>query len=245
MDATDRYKLLLKLNPSQALAVEVLDRGGTHAEAAEAAAVDRTTVARWVRRHPAFIAEVNRRRLDRARSNEHALGEIDRKALATLREAMESGGPDLALRWLKLRGLTVVASGPAGPTDPLAVIEARQNALSNEMFSNLALSSGQTVGKAVSAIWADLEGPEIVDTFETYECNWDDVGDWEEELGSMEPEDLLLFSAEELENLVAKAGTDPTGARHLRRLGLVDDSSGDPVEPEPSQEAAHEGESRG
>ena len=44
--STDRYKSLLTLNAKQLEALEVLDRGGTHVEAAEAAQVDRTTVSR-------------------------------------------------------------------------------------------------------------------------------------------------------------------------------------------------------
>ena len=42
-DVTDRYKSLHELSPSQAIAVDVLDSGGTHAEAATAAEVNRTT----------------------------------------------------------------------------------------------------------------------------------------------------------------------------------------------------------
>ena len=41
---TDRYKLLHELTPSQTKALEALDAGSTHSEAAAVAGVDRTTV---------------------------------------------------------------------------------------------------------------------------------------------------------------------------------------------------------
>ncbi len=63
-DATERYDLLLQLDPKQAKALEVLAAGGSHEAAAEAAGVHRVTVTRWANHHPEFVAEMNRRRLD-------------------------------------------------------------------------------------------------------------------------------------------------------------------------------------
>ena len=66
MTESHRYKVLHELSPIQATALGLLDTGVSHAEAALAAGVDRTTVSRWATRHPAFIAELNRRKEERA-----------------------------------------------------------------------------------------------------------------------------------------------------------------------------------
>jgi hypothetical protein len=223
--AADRYKLLLRLNPSQALAVEVLDRGGTHAEAAEAAGVDRTTVARWARHHPAFIAEINRRRLDRARSNERALADIDSKALAVLAEALDSGDPDLAFRWFKLRGLGGLTNGPVGPLDPFQLIHGRMRELADGVLASFGdCMSWSTQDRAVKAIWEDVEGHrEPLEAPEPFDG--DPPTDWKRELLDLEePDDLLLFTEQEIDLFLENVDhSDPEVAAHVRHLGLEDE----------------------
>ena len=62
MTTTDDYSWLREVSDRQVLAIDTLVAGGTHQEAAAAAGVHRVTVSNWARRHPGFMAEVNRRR---------------------------------------------------------------------------------------------------------------------------------------------------------------------------------------
>ena len=206
-NAADRYRLLLKLTPSQALAVEVIDRGGSHSEAAEAAGVDRTTVVRWMR-HPAFMAEINRRRLDRARSNERALAEIDRKAMAVVAEAIESEGSDLALRWFKLRGFGGLTKAATGPIDAADIIEGRRRDLPAEALARLGAWSTE---RAVDALWQEQEGPS-------------GPTDWKQELLLLRADDLAFFSEDGIADLLDQVDLDdPEVAAHVKVLGLAVD----------------------
>jgi|GEM_PF-1804567 len=222
--ATDRYRLLLELNPSQALAVEVIDRGGSHAEAAEAAGVDRTTVSRWVSRHPAVIAELNRRRLDRARSNARVLAETDRKALACIADALESGDPNLALQWFKIRDLANLTGCVVGPTDATVVIQDRASTLPNDFLKVYDKVEGRTAGRAVDVIWAELEG--------SVDLGVTELVDWKDELLSLALDELIDLDPGEIEEILENVDLgDPEVVEHLQRLGLAP-SEETPGEPE-------------
>jgi transposase-like protein len=99
---TDDYKSLLELTAKQSIAIEVLDRGGSHQEAADAAGVHRVTVSKWVSDHPAVKAEMHRRVVARAREMTTKSGEISAKALSLIREAIEDGDRQAAFKWLGL-----------------------------------------------------------------------------------------------------------------------------------------------
>ncbi|MCP4308602.1 MAG: hypothetical protein GY788_27755 [bacterium] len=122
-DATDRHRLLHELTPSQSLALDALDSGCTHAQAAEAASVDRTTVSRWTSKHPAFKAELNQRKADRADRNAERLQELTETALDTVEGSMAEGDAGAALQWLKLRGLQSMETDFNGPVTADGVIE--------------------------------------------------------------------------------------------------------------------------
>jgi hypothetical protein len=53
------------LSSAQLRAIDILDAGGTHAESADAAGVSKDEVAGWTLFDGAFVAELNRRRLER------------------------------------------------------------------------------------------------------------------------------------------------------------------------------------
>ena len=126
--ATARYQSLLELNPSQVSAIEVLDGGGTHQEAAEAAGVNRVTVTRWARHHPAFVAELNRRKVERTENLATRTDTVTRAALEVVEQAVRAGDLSAALAWIRL------AHGPGrlgssdgsrnvAPLTPQAVID--------------------------------------------------------------------------------------------------------------------------
>ncbi len=181
-EASDRYKLLLELSPGQGLALEVIDRGGTHAEAAEVAGVDRTTVSRWMSKHPAFIAERNRRRLDRFREHEERLGVIDRLAIGAIQGEIEDGNIEVAIMWFKARGLAQMTLESIGPTDPVEVINLRKSALPDPIFSFLNDRDGTNILKAIDAVWTDLNGPP--------DPTVQGRDSWADYLAELEPEDV-------------------------------------------------------
>jgi alkanesulfonate monooxygenase SsuD/methylene tetrahydromethanopterin reductase-like flavin-dependent oxidoreductase (luciferase family) len=114
----DDYKSLLELNAKQAIAIEILNQGGSHQEAADAAGVHRVTVSKWVSDHPAVKSEMYRRVIARAREMTAKSGEISVKALSLIQEAIEDGDRQAAFKWL---GMTKhffpaeVQSNPYGP----------------------------------------------------------------------------------------------------------------------------------
>lgn len=105
MTTTDRYSSLRELSPAQARALDVLDAGGTHSEAAEAASVHRVTVSKWTTRHPAFVAELTRRRLARFELVADRAEAVTLDALDLVAQAIANGDTSAALSWLKLAGL--------------------------------------------------------------------------------------------------------------------------------------------
>lgn len=106
MTTTDPIRAaLLTLTPAQQTAAETLATGGTHAEAAEAAAVARETVTRWAGHHPAF-----------------------RAALALYRSTLATEQADRARR-IRAKALDAVEAGlKSGSIDPLAVLRTVQAA---------------------------------------------------------------------------------------------------------------------
>src|SRR5262249_26615351 len=108
---------------TQALALAELLRGASVVDAAAKARVDRTTVHRWLRDDPAFIAELNRGKaevIDRARTE---LRGLCGAAIAVYRDLLTQPNPQpLKLRAaesvLKMIGANVPeAVGPIDPAD--------------------------------------------------------------------------------------------------------------------------------
>jgi hypothetical protein len=118
---TKRYKSLRQLTTQQGVAIEALMEGATHAEAADRAGVHRVTVSKWARGHPAFKAELARRRLERHQQHADRLRDLDAAALESVDARIRENDAEFALKWLKLRGLEQPA--PTGLTDADEIIE--------------------------------------------------------------------------------------------------------------------------
>ena len=103
--ATDRYRLLHELTPSQAIAVDALAGGATHDMAAKAAGVHRVTVTRWTLHHPEFKAELNRRMSDAADEASALVIRVTNAALATIEKAMHKGDLDAAFQMAPIRAV--------------------------------------------------------------------------------------------------------------------------------------------
>jgi hypothetical protein len=161
--ATDRYRSLLELTPQQALAVDALTAGATHADAAQVAGVDRTTVSRWATRHPAFIAEVNRRRLERAEATRSRVEILTMRSIELVAAAINDGDAALAMQWLRIHGTSSGTAIPALLTHATDIIEERRLALPDESGFE-AIADGiadRSTERAVDAIVADLDaGPD-------------------------------------------------------------------------------------
>lgn len=106
---TKRYKFLLELTESQTVALEALENGASHLDAAKAAGVHRITVTRWCNHHPEFIAERNRRQIERAARIAVASDAVTMRAIEVVSEAIEGGDAAMALRWLRLIGTRPVS----------------------------------------------------------------------------------------------------------------------------------------
>jgi hypothetical protein len=121
---TDSYKALRELSERQQIALEALLEGKTHAEAAERAGVHRVTVSKWSAGHPAFQAELNRRRAEINVQRAARLRELDAAALDAVAAQLETNDAEFAMKWLKLRGLdTAAAHVVTGPTDAERIID--------------------------------------------------------------------------------------------------------------------------
>ena len=157
-DTTNRYKSLHQLNPSQSRALDLLDQGSTHAEVADAVTVDRTTITRWANSHPAFVAELNRRKSERAELSRIRIAEVTDRALKALIEAIDGGDTRTAVEWLKLTNVVVHISAKSGPTSSKAVIEARRRQLPELGGPEEALDqmSGRTLERALETIADEL-----------------------------------------------------------------------------------------
>lgn len=154
-----RYKSLHELSATQAIAIEIIDGGGTHLEASEAAGVDRTTVSRWVVKHPAFVAEINRRRRDRAIESGIRIASITATSLRLVEEAITAGDLAIATRWLMRFGPSLLGSGEHAPLSADEVIEERRRALpaGGELFEMLDSMDGRSTDDASSLIEQELK----------------------------------------------------------------------------------------
>jgi hypothetical protein len=149
---TNRNKLLHELSPRQIIALNVLDNSGTHLEAANAAGVNRTTVSRWVRHHPAFVAEMNTRKEDRLLESQRQALELNALALGNIRVALEAGDAEMSLRWMKTCGHDFFSLLHIGPTESKEVIENKRKRLPSLMDWD----NGRTVDSAETVVIAEL-----------------------------------------------------------------------------------------
>jgi hypothetical protein len=118
--ATKRDAMLQdsRLSASQLIAVDGLMSGSSHAEAAEAARVHRTTVSRWATKDPDFIATLNERRQQVFSEAGDRLRSVLNRAVQVLADAVDSGDPEISLALLRLVGADrILDAARIGPTD--------------------------------------------------------------------------------------------------------------------------------
>ena len=150
--ATKDDKSLRTLTPAQLVAIEVLARGGTHDEAANAAGVHRVTVTTWANHHPAVIAELNAIRVARATTMRSALVRVTERALEVVEKSVDAGNEAAAFKWLRM--VPSVLSDPPfeGPSDPDAVIEGVRLRMKPAIFETMGEIDRRTKCEAEQAI---------------------------------------------------------------------------------------------
>ena len=157
---TNRYQSLLDLTVSQVTALEVIEMGGTHEEAASAAGVHRVTVTKWCHHHPAFIAERNRRQIERAEQIA-VIAEVGTiRAIEVIIASIDSGDARTALQWLRLAGSAQIIAHRAkvdrsNPITARKVVDAV--AESEAMSSPMAVLSSSYLESAIASISNSLE----------------------------------------------------------------------------------------
>ena len=165
--ATKPDKTRHGLSVAQLNAVECLVSGMTDGEAAEAVGVTRQTVNVWRNHHPAFIAGLNRRRLEVWGAATDKLRALVPKALGVLDASLTTDpDPRVALRIVQLAGLDrhgrgAPNLGPAsiGPTDPEAVLEAEAvRRRGEDDFLQMMMAGGPMTEEERRALLAELEG---------------------------------------------------------------------------------------
>lgn len=117
------------LPADRAAAAVSLGRGATVSEAARIADVDRTTVHRWLKDDPAFIAAVNREKHDLAEELRQQRRELAGEAVQALRRLLNDPSASIRLRAAQaaLESVGKADAIPdAGETDPEAIRKARE-----------------------------------------------------------------------------------------------------------------------
>jgi hypothetical protein len=156
---TDRYQSLLDLSGSQLTALEIIETGGTHAEAANAAGVHRVTVTKWCHHHPAFIAERNRRQIERAERVAVITDAATIRAIEVVTAAIDTGDAETAMKWLRLfapRRITTHQVGVdlSGPVTAQKVIDAV--AETESIRSPMAILTDSYRESAIAAIGREI-----------------------------------------------------------------------------------------
>jgi len=109
----------LSLSPPQRMAIQLLTSGKSLVAAATAAGVNRTTLYRWLKGDPAFVAAYNAWQKDvrdTARGKILALSDL---AITTIAKAMTRGDTRPALRILEATG--ALTHEEPGSTDPVEI----------------------------------------------------------------------------------------------------------------------------
>lgn len=108
---------LIAVTPKQQRAVESLATGATHAEAAEAAGVDRKTVTRWKGYHPGFRAALAAWQAAAAVEQIEKVRRIRSRALDVIAARLEDDGTDIATALTVLNAITPGTAAPSHPPD--------------------------------------------------------------------------------------------------------------------------------
>ena len=117
---------LLHLTPRQETAVELLLSGKSDAATAEALGIHRTTVARWRAAHPAFQAELARRRAELFGAAAERLRGLIPKSLDVMEAALDGDHKlSAAQAVLRMAGMDKLALPLAEPDDAETIIVRR------------------------------------------------------------------------------------------------------------------------
>jgi len=125
--------MLRTLNPSQAIAVEIIGRGGTITEAARASEMHRVTVSKWANHHPEFKAEVNRIRADACQETSQSYRDLTLAAVSLIAEHVSNGDVESAFKWMKIHPPNLLTEQYVGPRQAEDVIEMTRKSLPSEL----------------------------------------------------------------------------------------------------------------
>lgn len=114
---------LRDLTDAQRLAIDALLTGATDKEAADSVGVKRETVNRWVNHHPAFRAELNRRRQHIQDQHSDQIRQMNGVALEHYHQRMLEGDADYIKSWVKASGVARLNTTVTGPLDSEDIIK--------------------------------------------------------------------------------------------------------------------------
>ena len=126
---TQRYKMLHsetepeeqephQLSPRQLEAIELVLEGKTDMEVGDSVDVHRVTVNRWRHHHPAFIAELQRRRWDRYQAAQDRFAQLVELSFDRLCAALRQDGPEAVNTSWKVISKAFQENGLSRPPSP-------------------------------------------------------------------------------------------------------------------------------
>ena len=118
---------LLEVTPKQERAIEALVTGATHAEAAEAAGVDRKTITRWKGYHPGFQARLSASQALVAAEQLDKVRRIRARALDVIATKLDDESTDIATALTVLSAITTDTVQTWTPSNPEGVLDAAMN----------------------------------------------------------------------------------------------------------------------
>jgi Homeodomain-like domain-containing protein len=138
MAKLDKTRHQEELSIQQWTAIDLLVIGKTHQETAEAVGRSRQTVCDWRSHHPAFRAEVNKRRQEVWAAAADQSRSLVPKAVAVLERELDGGDHcfKAALEVVKMAGLPLHSIGPEEEEE---IVAEAAEAQSRKMFAHLRL----------------------------------------------------------------------------------------------------------
>jgi len=106
------------LTRQQEMALDHMLAGKSISDAAKEVDADRTTLHRWLREDPQFLATYNQRRRELQEAHQTKLSSIAAKALQTVEQAVENGDVATSMKLLSGLGLLSGEAPRIGPEDP-------------------------------------------------------------------------------------------------------------------------------
>jgi hypothetical protein len=124
---THKESQLFTLSVKQLNAIDPIVAGSNDREVAEKVGVERETVTRWRLYHPAFRAELNKRRKEVLESSLDKMRTLVPKSLETIEEVLsDPANPNrwkVAVKFLEIAGISETGLGTIGEDDPEKIVE--------------------------------------------------------------------------------------------------------------------------